>query len=80
LAQVKNNLKKLLTHGTVPCYNTYIKKEVVKLPVSENNTRLAATVDKETFEEIKKLSQQEFRTISSMIAILLKEALQARKK
>jgi len=55
-------------------------EEVVLLPVSKSNTRLAVTVSNETAMKIEELAEQEKRTVSSMTAILIEEALYTRDK
>jgi hypothetical protein len=59
-------------------YYTVFQKEVQLLPVSLKNARVATTLDKDTLRKVAKLSEIEDRTVSSMIAVLVKEALRNR--
>jgi hypothetical protein len=54
--------------------------EVLRLPIGKNKTRLAVTLEIITAEQVEKLAKTEKRSVSAMLAILITEALDNRKK
>jgi len=54
--------------------------EVLHLPIGKNKTRLTTTVDVDIAENVEDLAEKENRTVSAMLAILIKEALDNRNK
>ena len=54
--------------------------EVLHLPIGKNKTRLAVTVEIGVAQKVEELAEKEERTISAMLAILVKEALENRNK
>lgn len=50
------------------------------MAVSPKNVRLAVTIDKDTAKKVEQTVEKKVRTFSSMLAILIKEALQERNK
>lgn len=65
-----------MLHRAIPCS----KKEVGILAVSPKNVRLAVTIDKDTAKKVEQTVEKKVRTFASMLAILIKEALQERNK
>ena len=61
--------------------DTLIKlMEVLHLPIGKNKTRLAVTLDLDTAKIIEEMAENEKRSGSAMLAILISEALETRKK
>jgi hypothetical protein len=54
--------------------------EVLHLPIGKNKTRLAVTLDLITAHSVEELAGKEKRSVSAMLAILVTEALENRKK
>ena len=50
------------------------------MPIGKNKTRLTTTVDVDIAENVEDLAEKENRTVSAMLAILIKEALDNRNK
>ena len=50
------------------------------MPISKNKTRLAVTLDLQTAQLVEELAKKEQRSGSAMLAILITEALENRKK
>ena len=58
----------------------YMAMEVLHLPIGKNKTRLAVALDIGTAQAIKDMAAKEKRSASAMLAILIAEALENRKK
>ena len=54
--------------------------EVLHLPIGKNKTRLAVTLDITTAKSVEGLAEEEKRSVSAMLAILVTEALENRDK
>jgi hypothetical protein len=72
-------VKVSIAKSAAPCYSMDMV-EVLHLPIGKNKTRLSVTLDIDTAHYIEDLAKNEDRTVSSMIAVLIKESLGNRKK